>query len=566
MICYRGTVHWLVLTLTTGCITGCGAPEGEQGTLATPWFEDVADQAGVDFLHVRALTTRNWLPEIMSGGAAWLDYDNDGDPDLYLVQSGSLVPGDGPSPGNRLYRNDDGSFEDVTDASETGHTGYGMGVAAADFDADGDIDFYVTNVGANVLYRNNGDGTFIDVSATQGVDHVGWGASAAWLDFDRDGDLDLFVTNYVNWSPAQELACFAGEAERDYCHPRHFNAPAADLLYRNDGDHFTDVTETAGIWKARGYGLGVVSGDLNADGWMDLYVANDGMPNQLWINGGDGTFEDHALITGTAVNISGMAEAGMGIAMADLHNDGDLDLFVTHLRGETNTLYLNEGGSFEDVTATTGLAAASVAFTGFGTGFVDFDNDGQLDVYVGNGRVGRRPPAETPFSEPNQLFRGLGGGRFEAVIPAGGTAMQRIDNTRAVAFADYDLDGGIDVVVVNNGGRARLLHNVAGAGRGWLALAVLGADGTEALGARVAIEADGNIQWRTVNRSGSYLASSSGVLHFGIGNATAVNEVRVYWPDGSETSYGSLPGHAAYSLQQGVSGAVLRSAMPPERR
>ena len=551
---------WLVLAFVLTLGAGCGAPEGEHVTPRTPWFEDVADEAGVDFLHVRALTSRFWLPEIMSGGAAWLDYDKDGDPDLYLVQGGSLDPGDGPPPGNRLFRNDNGHFEDVTDASGTGHTGYGMGAAAGDYDGDGDIDFYVTNVGANVLYRNEGDGAFSDVSASQGVDHPGWGASATWLDFDLDGDLDLFVTNYVNWSPAQELECSDGGAERDYCHPRHFNAPAADVLYRNDGDRFTDVTESAGIWKARGYGLGVVSGDFDADGWPDLYVANDGMPNQLWINGGDGAFEDRALISGTAVNLSGTAEAGMGIAVADLENDGDLDLFVTHLRGETNTLYLNEGGMFEDVTATTGLAAPSVALTGFGTGFADFDNDGRLDLYVGNGRVGRGLPAATPFSEPNQLFRGLGGFRFELVAPDGGTATRRIDNTRAVAFADYDRDGGIDAVVVNNGGRARLLHTVVGARQGWLALEVLDRDGNEAIGARVAAMASDRIQWRTVSRAAGYLTSNSGVVHFGIGDETAVNKVIVYWADGGETSYGPLQGRATYSLRRGESAAARFSS------
>ena len=551
----RNIAFCLVLVFAAAC----GAPEGELVDPGTPWFEDVADESGVDFLHVRALTSRYWLPEIMSGGAAWLDYDGDGDPDLYFVQGGGLEPGDGPSPGNRLYRNNDGRFEDVTEATGTGHNGYGMGAAAGDYDSDGDIDFYVTNVGANVLYRNEGNGSFSDVSTSYGVDHPGWGASAAWLDFDRDGDLDLYVTNYVNWSPVQEPECFSGGAERDYCHPRNFNAPAADVLYRNDGDRFTNVTESTGIWKAAGYGLGVVSSDFNSDGWPDLYVANDGMPNQLWINGGDGTFEDRALISGTAVNLSGTAEAGMGVAVADLENDGDPDLFLTHLRAETNTLYLNEGGVFEDLTATSGLAAPSVALTGFGTGFADFNNDGKLDLYVGNGRVGRGLPAATPFSEPNHLFRGLGGTRFEQVTPSGGTAIQIIDNTRAVAFADYDQDGGIDAVVVNNGGRARLLHNVAGAERGWLTLEVLDADGREAYGASVSVVIDSRKQWRTVNRSGSYLASNSGMLHFGLGDAATAGEVRVYWTDGSETNFGSLPGRAAYSLKQGESKAVLQT-------
>lgn len=546
--------------LVLALCSGCGAPEGEQTNSGNPWFEDVADNVGLDFTHVRALTQRNWLPEIMSGGAAWLDYDNDGDPDLYLVQGGGLDPADGPSPGNRLYRNENGRFEDVTEASGTGHTGYGMGVAAGDYDADGYIDFYVTNVGNNVLYHNEGDGSFTEVGNLQGVDHPGWGASATWIDYDLDGDLDLFVTNYVNWSSERELECFSGSAERDYCHPRHFNAPAADVLYRNDGDHFSDVTQEAGIWKARGYGLGVVSGDFNSDGWPDLYVANDGMPNQLWINTGDGGFEDRALITGTAVNLSGTAEAGMGIAVADIENDGDLDLFVTHLRGETNTLYLNEGGFFEDVTATTGLAAASLALTGFGTGFADFDNDGQLDLYVGNGRVGRGLPLETPFAEANHLFRGMGSAQFKLVDPTGGVASQVIDNTRAVAFADYDQDGGVDVVLVNNGGDLRLLKNMVGTNQAWLVLEVLESQGNEAVGARVEILYGDRVQWRTVNRAASYLASNDGMLHFGLGNEEVVNKVIVHWLDGSETSYGPLQARKGYLLRRGKLTAVQLSS------
>jgi len=338
---------------------------------------------------------------------------------------------------------------------------------------------------------------------------------------------------------------------------RQLSYAAADVLYRNDGDRFTDVSEPAGIWKARGNGLGVVSGDFNVDGWPDLYVANDGMPNQLWINGGDGSFEDRALIAGTAVNLNGAAEAGMGIAVADLENDGDPDLFVTHLRAETNTLYLNEGGVFDDVTATTGLAAPSVALTGFGTGFADFDNDGYLDLYVGNGRVGSRPPAAAPFSEPNQLFRGFGSTRFELVVPSGGTETQVIDNTRAVAFADYDLDGGVDAIIVNNGGRARLLHNVVGANRGWLALEVLEAAGSEATGARIAVVVGDRMHWRTVGRASSYLASNSGLVHVGLGDETTVDDVIVHWADGLQTRYGPLRGRAVYSLRRGFDAKTI---------
>lgn len=556
-------VNAMSLALILALLAGCDAADREQPASAdSAWFEDVAVEAGVDFKHVRAKVMRFWLPEIMSGGAAWLDFDADGDPDLYFVQGGHLDPSDGPPPGNRMLRNDNGQFVDVSDATQTGDDGYGMGAAAGDYDGDGNIDLYVTNVGANVLYRNKGDGSFEDVSLSAGVAHAGWGASAAWLDYDLDGDLDLFITNYVNWSPAQEMECHSGGAGRDYCHPRHFNAPAVDVLYRNDGGEFTDVTGEAGIWKAVGYGLGVVSEDFDGDGWPDLYVANDGMPNQLWINGGDGTFRDLALITGTAVNLTGATEAGMGIALGDLENDGDADLFVTHLRGETNTLYLNEGGSFEDITAKTGLAAASVAFTGFGAGFADFDNDGELDLYVGNGRVGRGLPTPVPFAEPNHLFRGLGANRFELVDPGGGTAVEHFDNSRAVAFADYDGDGGIDMAVVNNGGQARLLRNMAGAGRGWLKLEVAGENGSEATGARIRVLSGDRLQWRTVGRAASYLASNSAVAHFGLGDEKEADEVVVYWPDGGETKYGPLPGRTTYSIRKGDATArpVSRSA------
>jgi hypothetical protein len=555
----------LVPVLALALLAGCDAADRVQPPITgSAWFEDAAGESGVDFQHVRAKVTRFWLPEIMSGGAAWLDYDGDGDPDLYFVQGGSLDPADDPPPGNRMFRNDGGHFVDATAVSGTGHGGYGMGAAAGDYDGDGDIDLYVTNVGANVLYRNEGDGTFRDISAAEGVAHPGWGASAAWLDYDLDGDLDLYITNYVNWSPAQEMECHSGGAGRDYCHPRHFNAPAVDVLYRNDGGAFTDVTRETGIWKAVGYGLGVVSEDFDGDGWPDLYVANDGMPNHLWINGGDGTFSDFALISGTAVNLTGAAEAGMGIAVGDLENDGDADLFVTHLRGETNTLYLNEGGSFEDITAKTGLAAASVAFTGFGTGFADFDNDGELDLYVGNGRVGRGLPTPVPFAEPNHLFRGLGSNRFEMADPGGGTGIEHIDNSRAVAFADYDGDGGIDMAIVNNGGRARLLRNLAGAGHGWLKLEVAGEDGSEAIGARVRVLSGDRVQWRTVSRAGSYLASNNAVAHFGLGKETRADEVVVHWPDGSETNYGPLKGRAAYSVRKGRSAAMPLSQAPAE--
>ena len=361
------------------------------------------------------------------------------------------------------------------------HAGYGMGCAVGDYDGDGDEDLYVTNVGANVLYRNQGDGTFRDVTSEAGVGHAGWSSSAAFFDGDGDGDLDLFVVNYVRWSPGREIECFAGGNERDYCQPGNYNAPAPDVFYRNDGgETFRDESERAGFSKAFGNGLGVAPGDYDGDGDLDLYVANDGDPNQLWVRGKDGRYTDQALLSGVAVNRYGLAEAGMGVAAVDLESDGDLDLFVTHLRDETNTLYLNQGGWFDDATTATGLASSSIGYTGFGLGFADFDHDGELDLYVANGRIGRSvaPSAADPYAEPDQLYRGLGGGRLEELGPQGG------GSGRAVALGDYDEDGDLDVLVVDNGGPARLLRNRAASGQ-WVKFRVLGPRSRPVIGATV---------------------------------------------------------------------------------
>ncbi len=521
------------------------------------WFEDVTDAAGIDFTYVRGFERRYWFPEIMGGGAGWFDYDSDGDLDLYLVQGGQLGARSADVPANRLYRNrGDGTFEDVTVRAGVGDRGYGMGCACGDYDADGNVDLYVTNVGPNRLYRNNGDGTFSDVTSEAGVGDPAWGASCAFVDYDGDGDLDLVVINYVNWSAERELECLSGTGERDYCTPTSYNAPAPDTIYRNEGDGtFSDVSKEVGFRRAFGNGLGVACGDFNSDGHIDLYVANDGMPNQLWLNDGKGHFTDEALMSGSAVNMHGAAEAGMGVAAVDVDNDGDLDLFMTHLREQSNTFYLNQGGLFEDTTPLTGLSGPSVPFTGFGMGFADFDNDGQLDLYVANGRVGYYDPvwsATDVYGEPNQLFRGLGRGRFEEVTPRGGTSTQRIATSRAAAFGDYDNDGGVDVVVVNSAGKARLLRNVAASRGHWIAFRVLNERGGDAMGASVRIETDGRVQWRHVHRAYSYCASNDTRVHFGLAQSTAVDEVTVRWPSGQSESFGTMPAGQIHELRKGL--------------
>jgi len=564
MICIIGRRKNLPLALfffLLYCCLGCGAesetPEKNAANkMQAPWFEEVASASGLDFEHIRARTIRYWLPEIMSAGAAWLDYDGDGDLDIYLVQGGDLDSIKPDSPGDRLYRNrGDGTFEDATNEAGLGDQHYGMGCAVGDYDADGDVDLYVTNVGPNVLYRNNGNGTFTDVTARAGVGDTGWGSSAAFVDYDDDGKMDLFVVNYIDWSPQREIECFAGGKERDYCHPSNYNAPATSVLYHNPGNGvFADVTRDAGISTAKGNGLGVTLGDFNQDGRVDIYVANDGTPNHLWINQGNGTFAERALLTGCAVNREGIAEAGMGVAAFDLENDGDLDLFKTHLRDETNIVYRNENGLFDDITALTGLGAPSLPYTGFGTGFADFDHDGELDVYVVNGRVGRaqKSLAEDPFAEPNLLFKGLGNRRFEEIFPRGGTSTSFIETSRAAAFGDYDNDGDTDILIANNGGRVRLLKNQASHKGRWIMFRALNRHGLDAAGAMIGITASTGKQWRLVQVAYSYLSSNDPRVHFGLGQADRVNDIVVIWPGGRKEFFGSFPAGAVHLLREGA--------------
>jgi len=515
------------------------------------WFEEVAVPMGLEFSHLRAVESSYRLPEIMSGGACWLDYDGDGDLDLYLVQGGALEPterGEEPagSPGNELFRNDGrGGFRRVTEVAGVGDRGYGMGCAVGDADGDGRVDLYVTNMGANTLYLNSETGVFKRGAADRGVDDAAWGASAAFADVDLDGDLDLFVANYLDWRPAAELDCFSGGL-RDYCHPDRYSAPSPDRLFLNRGDAtFEDGSLRAGLGRAFGNGLGVAVADLDDDGLPDIYVANDGMPNQLWMNRGDGRFEDVALLAGTAVNRSGSAEAGMGVQAFDVDADLDLDLFVAHLRGETNTLYLNDGsGLFEDATARRGLAAPSLGRTGFGIGFVDFDLDGNIDLFVANGKVGRGMTSGIegePFAEPDSLYRGLPEGHFETVDSVWVDDPSPSGASRSAAVGDFDDDGRVDIAVVESGGRLRLLRNrTAGAGR-WTQALVLAPNGGPAVGSRVEAAWGGERRLRLVQPSYGYCGSNDPRVHFGVGRTSRLSSLGVTRPGGAEVLYRGVP-------------------------
>jgi len=529
-------------------VAGCSGPERESAP-APPWFEDQAVARGIDFRHISGADGRYLLPEIMGGGTALADVDGDGDLDAYLVQSGflpgSVSPGQGAeAPGNQLYLNQgDGNFI-AAPSNGANDRGYGIGVTAGDYDNDGDVDLYVTNVGSNVLLRNDGDGTFVDVTAAAAVGDPGFGTAAAFFDPDGDGDLDLFVVNYVAWSMGIERDCYDyGTGVLNYCDPSNYNAPAPDRLFRNNGDGtFTDISASAGLQAAYGNGLGVISADFDRDGRSDIFVANDKTLNQLWLNRGGLRFENEALLWGCAMDDHGIAKAGMGVAAADIDDDGDVDLLVVNIEGETDSFYSNEGTFFSDATASLGLGTTSRRYTRFGVALADFDNDGSLDLYEANGRVtySPEPEGDDVFAEPNTLYRGVRDGRFDA-LPEGGVALLLVHTSRGVALGDVNDDGGLDMLVVNRDASPYLLMNRVAPRGHWARFRVLTSKGRDAHGATVSGRVGDLQQYRDVQTAGSYLASHDPAVHFGLGANTHIVDVTVRWPTGQREAFGDFP-------------------------
>ena len=536
-----------------------------------PLFDEVAADVGLRFEHSGGASGQFYVPEVMGAGVALIDYDGDGDLDVYLLQNHPLEPGRTPGPGatHRLFRNDLSAgkglaFTDVTAESGLGGTTYGMGVATADYDNDGDTDLYVTALGANTLYRNNGDGTFSDVTAESGVGDQRWSTAATFFDYDRDGDLDLFVANYLDFSVTANKQCFDPAGTRDYCGPRSYR-PVPDRLFRNDGaGRFTDVSEASQITKAVGGGLGVSTGDYNGDGWLDLFVANDAMPNQLWINQKDGKFLDEGPLSGVALSAAGNPEGSMGVASGDYDRDGDEDLFVTNIVAETFALYTNDGrAGFEDTRVAAGLAQPTAAFTGFGTDWFDYDNDGWLDLFVTNGAVNivealRGEPV--PYRMRNLLFRNLGDGRFVETSREGGDAFARAEVGRGVAFGDLDNDGDVDIVVANNNGPVRLLRNRAGSERAWLQVSLrIDGPNRDGNGSLVRVQRPGQpSQVRRVRTDGSYLAANDPRLHFGLGDSDAPVTVTVDWLGGGSEEWTIDKVRQRVTLKRGTGTAVAR--------
>lgn len=554
-----------LLLIVASCLVtwlGCSKEDPAVSSASTdgigPIFSERATALGIEFQHESGATGRLFMPETTGSGVALFDYDNDGDLDIYLVQGGSIT-GENQAR-DQLFRNDlaehsTWKFVDVTDSSGITATEYGQGIAVADVNNDGFDDIFLANFGQDQLWINSGDGRYRLSTGPGAPDDSGWAASAVFFDYDSDGAQDLFVTRYLRYSIASHKDCFFATGAPDYCKPGSYT-PVTDLLYRNVGQgRFQKITGTD-IDRIRGNGLGVVAADLNEDGRLDLYVANDQMPNVLWINRGDGLFEDQALLAGVALNSFGMAEASMGVVAADFDTDGKQDLFMTHIDGETNTLFRNLGdGLFEDQTRRFGLAAPSVPRTSFGVAAIDYDLDGLLDLAIVNGAVHidldqLQEGSALPLAQADQLLHGQGDAYVD-VSPMGGARFIEPAVGRGLASGDLDNDGDPDLVVNNAHGAAKLFVAEAPAASNWIGFKVEGQMSRAAEeGVRVEIELgpdNRRVGW--VQRGGSYLSAGDSRVMFGLGDHPQILSVTVTWPGGTKRRWGRLVGRRYYTLE-----------------
>ena len=523
-------------------------------------FTDITSQAGLTFQHFNGASGASgdfYFPEIAGPGAAFLDYDGDGYQDIFVVNGSSLpVPSVSTDPNSKLFRNSgDGTFTDVTAKSQVNLKGFfGMGAAVGDYDNDGDPDIYVTGYPRSVLLRNNGDGTFTNVTVSANVENSGhWATSAGFFDYDRDGLLDLFVCNYVNFDLSDNPACYGG-GFRSYCHPSAFQGDFS-VLYRNNGDGtFSDSSATSGIGKSRGKALGVVFADYDQDGWPDVFVACDTVADFLFHNQGDGTFQEIGFIAGVAFDENGHARAGMGVDSGDYDGDGHLDLIVTNFTTEGNALFRNLGdGSFSEVTRYSGIRENSFLKVGFGVRFFDYDNDGDLDVFVVNGHVIPRVAEyrdDVTFAQRNLLYINQGG-HFQERSEEAGNSFASLDVGRGAAFADIDNDGDIDVLVTNNGSGLQLLRNDGGNRKNWLALKLIGKKSNrDGIGALIKVRAGGRTSVIQVQRAGSYLSSHDPRAHFGLGEVKKVRELEIEWPSGIRQKIFNLRANQILTIEE----------------
>jgi hypothetical protein len=527
--------------------------------VGAPTFQDVARSAGVDFVHVNGASAEKYLPETMGSGGLFFDADNDGWIDILLVDGGSIA--DRQAAGlarHRLYRNrGSGMFEDVTAAAGIGHTGYGMGACAADYDNDGWVDVYIANVGPNALYRNIGRGVFENVTKAAGVGASLWSTSCAFADFDRDGYVDLFVTNYVDTPMTNKFCGDPDRRLRVYCHPLTFR-PTANVLYHNNGNgSFTDITTQAGIARYTGNGLGVVVADYDDDGWPDVFVANDSLPNFLFHNEGKNAFREVGLLAGVALANDGKPRAGMGTDFGDYDGDGRLDLVVTNHEFEGATLFRNLGrGLFGEATAASGILPATLPWVGFGAVFFDYDNDGRLDLGIVNGHVVDNTAsfrAGSTYAQRRLLFHNAGDGRFEEMSRSSGPAFASDRVGRTLAAADIDNDGDLDLLVTNTGQSAEILRNDGGNRRRALLVRLVGkASNRDGIGARLRLTIGSTTLIREVKAGSSYLGQNDTRVPFGLGDSDVADRLEVRWPSGRVEVVERVPANSIVTLVEGA--------------
>jgi hypothetical protein len=544
---------------------------------------DVAAQSGITLLNICGGPAKDYIIDEVGSGAAWLDYDNDGNLDLLIVNGSTRERSKtGGDPLVALYRNDgNGRFTDVTARSGLSRKGWGMGVCVADYDNDGFDDLYVTSaVGGNALYRNNGNGTFIDVTRQAGVADAGWSTGCAFGDYDRDGNVDLYVAHYVKFDEraiakrGETAGCRFMTVDVS-CGPKGLKGEADVLFHNNGRGGFTDVTKAAGINDPGYYGFGVIFTDLDEDGWPDIFVANDSTPNFLFHNNHNGTFSETGLVAGVALSGDGREQSGMGVDAGDYNRDGHFGLVVTHFSHDYTTLYENSGkGFFTDASYTTGIAVGAGRYLGWGVGFVDFENAGRLDLFVSNGHI--YPEVDThglgtKYRQRKQLFRNLGNKRFQEITDEVGGGLLLEKSSRGAAFGDYDNDGDIDVLVVNLDDRPTLLRNDTAGGNHWVTFQLAGTKSNrDGIGARIRVTANGSTQSAEIRAGGSYLSSNDRRAHFGLGAADRVQQVQIQWPSGLVESANNLPADGFYVARegQGMRLSAPRStsgAVPPSR-
>jgi enediyne biosynthesis protein E4 len=552
----------LAIGVALALVTAAPMPRAQGPPPAVPAalaFNDVAKAAGLAVATVNGASPDKFLVETMGSGAVLFDYDADGWLDVFLVDGGSLADAAVAARArHRLFRNlGSGKFSDVTVASTIAPTGYGQGACAGDADNDGRIDLYVTNYGPNTLYRNVGNGVFTDATRMAGVGLDGWSTSCAFLDVDRDGDLDLFVTNYLDAPKTNNRFC--GDPARRirvYCHPLNYKG-LPSVLYRNDGaGTFTDVSAAAGVAPHVGNGLGVAVGDYDDDGWPDVFVANDGVPNFLFHNEGNGKFAEVGLLAGVSVARDGKPRAGMGTEFADYNGDGRLDLVVTNHEFETHSLFRNDGrGTFTDATVESGVAAPTLPYVGFGVALFDADNNGATDLAIVNGHVIDNTAIFRPGSTHAQrklLLRNTNGRRFQEVGRESGRGFAADGVGRTLVAGDVDNDGGVDLLVTNNGGTPELLHNASTRrGNAVIVRAVGTRSNRDGIGARVTVVAGGRSQVREVKSGSSYLGQGDLRVHVGLGDAGRIDRIDLRWPTGPAQRIDNPPVNSVLTIEEG---------------